>query len=184
MRRAMGAPRPHPRHLLKKVDENIDEPSPACLVEQLARRKALSVLDALRTDKPTVVIAADTVVLDPDGQVLGKPRDAEDARRMLRALSGRTHRVLSGVAVCFDGRLVSAHEVTEVSFASLSDALIERYIASGEPMDKAGAYGLQDTAALWVRGICGDYFNVVGLPVFRLEALLNEAFGLSLLQSP
>ena len=99
---------------------------------------------------------------------------------MLSELSGNTHRVTSGVAVCTAERLATAHETTEVTFAPLSDDLIARYIASGEPMDKAGAYGIQDTATLWIEGIRGDYFNVVGLPVHRLETILSTQFGLSL----
>lgn len=165
------------------VDEQSDEPNGAALVELLARRKALAVAHTLTEQEKregTVVLAADTVVLDPDGHILGKPRDAEDARRMLRTLSGRTHSVVSGVAVWRDDTLVSAHEVTTVTFSPLDEQTVARYVASGEPLDKAGAYGIQDTAALWVSGICGDYFNVVGLPVHRLEQLLREHFDLSL----
>ena len=166
------------------ADEESDERDGAALVELLSARKARAVYDRLTRagewNGETVIIAADTVVVDPDGEILGKPRDEADAARMLRALSGNTHRVISGVAVMLGERLVTSHEVTEVTFSHLSDALIARYIASGEPMDKAGAYGIQDTAALWISGIKGDYFNVVGLPVHRLEMLLQQNFGLSL----
>jgi septum formation protein len=164
------------------VDEQSDEQNGAALVEQLARRKALAVAHTLTEQQrpSTVVLAADTVVLDPDGRILGKPQDAEDARRMLCSLSGRTHSVVSGIAVCRGDTLVSAHEVTAVTFSELDEQTVARYVASGEPLDKAGAYGIQDTAALWVSGICGDYFNVVGLPVHRLEQLLREHFDLSL----
>lgn len=172
------------RVLVADVDEQSELTDGACLVEQLSERKALAVKQKLAAsgawDEQTVIIAADTVVVDPDREILGKPRDEADAARMLRALSGNTHRVISGVAVMLGERLATSHEVTEVTFSHLSDALIARYIASGEPMDKAGAYGIQDTAALWISGIKGDYFNVVGLPVHRLEQLLNENFGLSL----
>ncbi len=131
-------------------------------------------------DEGTVIIAADTVVCDPDGNILGKPHSADDAAHMLRTLSGRTHSVVSGITVVRGETCVTAHERTDVTFDRLTDELIARYVASGEPMDKAGAYGVQDTAALWVTGIRGDYFNVVGLPVHRLEKVLNDSFGLSL----
>lgn len=166
------------------ADEESDERDGAALVELLSARKARAVYDRLTRagewSSETVIIAADTVVVDPNGEILGKPRDERDAARMLRTLSGHTHRVISGVAVMLGERLVTSHEVTQVSFSPLDDALIARYIASGEPMDKAGAYGIQDTAALWISGIKGDYFNVVGLPVHRLEMLLQQNFGLSL----
>ena len=166
------------------TDEQSDETRGERLVELLAARKAAAVKEQLSTEgaltPDTVILAADTVVISPSGHVLGKPTDQADAIRMLHELSGQTHRVASGIAVCTHSRLVTAHEVTEVTFAHLPDAIIERYVASGEPMDKAGAYGIQDTAALWIEGIQGDYFNVVGLPVHRLEHLLNEQFHLSL----
>ena len=173
--------------LVADVDESSNETNGPALVEQLARRKALAVKQKLAADqrpdggKNDVILASDTVVLDPDGHILGKPRDAEDARRMLDSLSGRTHSVISGVAVCRGEELYSAHEITRVTFAPLGEDIIERYVASGEPMDKAGAYGIQDTASLWIEGIEGDYFNVVGLPVRCLERLLGEKLELSLL---
>ena len=167
------------------ADETSDERDGARLCELLARRKAQAVADTLTEqgsapDGKTVIIAADTVVVSPDGEILGKPHDRADAVRMLRALSGKTHRVASGVAVMVGSRLCSAYEQTEVTFAPLTDAVIDRYVDSGEPMDKAGAYGIQGTASLWISAIQGDYFNVVGLPLHRLEALLNEQFGLTL----
>jgi septum formation protein len=172
------------RVLVADVDEQSELTDGACLVEQLSERKALAVKQKLTAsgawDEQTVIIAADTVVVDPDGRILGKPTDKTDAARMLRMLSDNTHRVISGVAVIAKDKTVVSHEITEVTFSHLDDAIIDRYIESGEPMDKAGAYGIQDTAALWVSGIKGDYFNVVGLPLHRLERLLNENFGLSL----
>ena len=166
------------------ADESSEERDGQKLVELLSTRKATAVLDRLGREgnltDDTVILAADTVVVSPEGEILGKPRDTDDARRMLRSLSGNTHRVISGVCVIQGGRTVAAHEVTEVTFSSLSDAIIDAYIASGEPMDKAGAYGIQDTASLWIEGIKGDYFNVVGLPLHRLEVVLRENFGLSL----
>lgn len=172
------------RVLVADVDEQSELTDGARLVEQLSERKALAVKQKLAAsgawDEQTVIIAADTVVVDPDGRILGKPTDKADAARMLRMLSDNTHRVISGVAVIAKDKTAVSHEITEVTFSHLDDAIIDRYIESGEPMDKAGAYGIQDTAALWVSGIKGDYFNVVGLPLHRLERLLNENFSLSL----
>ena len=166
------------------ADESSEERDGGRLVETLAARKAAAVKNLLdeqgRLDDETVILAADTVVVSPEGDILGKPHDADDARRMLRLLSSNTHRVISGICVVKGERTVTAHEVTEVTFAPLSDDVIEAYIASGEPMDKAGAYGIQNTASLWIEGIKGDYFNVVGLPLHRMEVVLKEHFGLSL----
>ena len=166
------------------ADESSEERNGERLVELLAARKAAAVKDALqkqgRLTPDTVILAADTVVVSPEGEILGKPHDAQDAHRMLRLLSGNTHKVISGICVALGDRTVTSHEVTEVSFAPLADNVIDSYIASGEPMDKAGAYGIQDTASLWIEGIRGDYFNVVGLPLHRMEVVLNENFGLSL----
>ena len=162
------------------TDEHSEQRDPARLVEELAARKAAAVARAQPMSPDTVIIAADTVVLSPDGEILGKPRDRADAARMMRTLSGRSHRVISGLAVWRNGRLETAHEMTEVRFSLLSEELIEQYVATAEPYDKAGGYGIQDTAALWIEGIRGDYFNVVGLPVRRLEDVLQAKFGLSL----
>ncbi len=178
--------RPTIRHA--DVDESSDERDGTKLVELLACRKAIAVYEQLKNKdllpNDSIILAADTVVLSPDGEILGKPKDEDDAARMLRCLSGRTHRVISGIALlhCADGQYDTAHETTEVEFSTLSEDVITRYIATGEPMDKAGAYGIQDTAALWIRAIRGDYFNVVGLPLHRLETLLQEKFGESLFQ--
>jgi septum formation protein len=121
------------------------------------------------------VIGADTVVVVDDA-ILGKPADAEDAARMLRMLGGRVHQVYTGVAVARDGVERHAFECTNVNFRPLTDELICRYIATGEPMDKAGAYAIQGKGAVLIKSISGCYANVVGLPLYRLSALLNE-FG-------
>lgn len=126
-----------------------------------------------------IVIGADTVV-ELDGVILGKPEDEEDAFRMLRALSGREHRVYTGVTLVRDGECFSETEMTRVFFRELSDAEIRGYIATGEPMDKAGAYGYQGIASLFVERIDGDYFNVVGLPLCRLGRML-ETMGVKLI---
>lgn len=111
-----------------------------------------------------IVLGSDTIVV-LDGQIMGKPKDAEDAARMLRGLSGRTHHVYTGVALLSAKRQDVFYSVTEVEFYPLTEEEIQNYIATGEPMDKAGAYGIQGRGAVLVKGICGDYFTVVGLPV-------------------
>lgn len=166
--------------LTADTDEQSDERDPSRLVQLLAERKARAVRQQHALSPDTVIIAADTVVVSPTGEILGKPTSVEHARCMLRQLSDATHRVISGIAVLCGDQSATDCEVTEVTFAPLSESLIEQYVASGEPMDKAGGYGIQDTAALFIRGIQGDYFNVVGLPLYRLESLLNRSFGLSL----
>ena len=128
-----------------------------------------------KSEDEIVVLGADTTVT-LDGHILGKPEDAEDAARILRMLSGRTHRVMTGVAAVTESRVEVAVEVTAVKFLTLSDEEIAAYIATGEPMDKAGAYGIQGRAARWIPRIEGDYFNVVGLPLALVSTLL-EAFG-------
>ena len=139
--------------------------------KRLSRAKCLEI--AADADENAVVIAADTVVC-LDDEILGKPADEEDAARMLKALSGRDHRVFTGVTVARGGRVLSDYEETAVHFRPLSEREIEAYIATGEPMDKAGAYGIQGRASLFVRGIEGDYFNVMGLPLCKLGEMLKE----------
>ena len=139
--------------------------------KRLSRAKCLEI--AAGADGQDVVIAADTVVC-LDDEILGKPADEEDAARMLKALSGRDHRVYTGVTVARGGRVLSDYEETAVHFRPLTEREIAAYIATGEPMDKAGAYGIQGCAALFVRAIEGDYFNVVGLPLCKLGQMLKE----------
>jgi septum formation protein len=126
---------------------------------------------------PLVVLGADTTVT-LDGQILGKPENAADAARMLRMLSGRSHRVITGIAVVSAKRVEVAAEVTAVRFLTLSDEEIAVYVASGEPMDKAGAYAIQGRAAKWIPRIEGCYFNVVGLPLALVATMLEGAFSL------
>lgn len=147
--------------------------TPAQLVEALSRQKAEEV--AGRSAPGDLILAADTVVA-VDGQILGKPRDEDHARQMLALLSGRDHTVYTGVTVRRDQTVLTQHEATRVRFRPLSPAEIDAYVRSGEPMDKAGAYGIQGLGALLVEGIEGDYCNVVGLPVCRLGRMLLE-FG-------
>lgn len=160
------------------VASNADETcrcdeQPACLVESLAEKKAA----AIASERPEdTVIGADTIVV-VGSRVLGKPEDAADAGRMLRLLSGRCHKVYTGVCVMrmSDGFRRTAHEVTKVSFAPMSEDDIERYVATGEPLGKAGAYAIQGYGSVFVTGIGGDYFNVVGLPLRLTARLLGEA---------
>lgn len=143
--------------------------APDTHAERLARSKAETV--AAR-EPEAVVIGADTIVV-LDGDILGKPRDAAEAALTLRRLSGRTHTVLTAVAVARQGRTVSGVESVEVTFRPLTDAQIEAYVATGEPMDKAGAYGIQGFGAVIVERVHGDYFAVMGLALGRLVGLLD-----------
>lgn len=161
-----------------RIDEDaFTDPDPAALVRTLSREKALAV--AKGQDPETLVIAADTVVV-LDGQALGKPGDEAEAFAMLSALSGRSHAVWTGVTVCQGSRADTEAECTQVTFRPLTGEEIRHYVATGEPMDKAGAYGIQGFGSLLVEGIRGDYFNVVGLPVCRLGRML-AAFGVDCL---
>lgn len=155
------------------IDETMDPGAAPCdEVARLSREKALAVP---RTDED-VVIAADTIVVC-DGARLGKPKDEADAFRMLAMLSGRDHQVMTGLTVVKGDRIETLTEVTDIHFRELSDGEIRAYIATGEPMDKAGSYGIQGGAALFVSHLNGDYFNVVGLPVCALTGILR-GFGL------
>lgn len=187
---------------VSEVDESVVSGSPREMVEQLSEIKAGAVALRYRTgeiqngeealrhraggiqngEEDVLVIGSDTVVV-LDGRVLGKPGDEEDAFRMLKDLSGKAHQVYTGVTLiyCNDGRELkrrSFSECTEVVMRSISDREIRDYIATGEPMDKAGAYGIQGKAAVFISGIRGDYYNVVGLPICRLTEeitkLVNE----------
>lgn len=152
------------------IDETMDRNKPPC--EEVARVSRLKA-KAVSAHKDDIVIAADTIVVC-DGEILGKPTDKDDAYRMLRMLSGRAHQVMTGITVLRGEKEITHTEVTEVFFRHLSDEEIWNYIATNEPMDKAGSYGIQQKAALFVERICGDYFNVVGLPVCRLGQILEE----------
>jgi septum formation protein len=158
----------------------------AAYVQRLAEEKAQAIWNIYQSadgpddpedpDHPLIVLGADTCVVS-EGNILGKPADAADARRMLELLSGRTHAVLTGIAAVTRNKTVRGVEITQVTFNVLKDVEIARYIASGEPLDKAGAYGIQGYAARWIPRIEGCYFNVVGLPIARTIDLLAEARG-------
>ena len=153
--------------------EEIFDPSltPAQLVEALSRQKAEEI--SAGAGPEDIVIAADTVV-SVDGRVLGKPRDEAEAAGMLSALSGREHTVYTGVTVRRGCRTITDTVVTHVWFRPLSQQEIAAYVATGEPMDKAGAYGIQGLAGLFVERLDGDYYNVMGLPICRLCAMLRH----------
>jgi septum formation protein len=160
-------------------DDDVDETAhegetPIRYVERLARAKAehgWRVVD-LRRLTPRVVLAADTTV-EQDGEIIGKPVDAADAWNTLRRLSGRTHRVLTAVAVAFENKIESVISASDVTFCAIDEANIEHYVASGEPMDKAGAYGIQGRAGVFVEYLSGSYSGVMGLPLYETARLLR-----------
>jgi len=152
------------------IDEAMDPGQPA--FDEVARVSRLKA-EAIPHEGDDVVIAADTIVVC-GGRVLGKPHDEEDAVSMLKLLSGREHQVMTGMTVLRGSRALTHTEVTDIHFRELSDGEIRAYVASGEPMDKAGAYGIQGGAALFCEKMSGDYYNVVGLPVCKLGMMLRE----------
>jgi septum formation protein len=168
-------------HPFEVVPADVDETAPegiepSALVRHLAMEKAAAVS---RTHPDALVLGADTVVV-LDGEVLGKPSGPDEASDMLERLSGRRHTVVSGLALVHaaSGRRHEAHEAVDVFFGELTPAQIADYVASGSPLDKAGAYGIQDDrGALFVRRIEGDYYAVVGLPLFGLHRLLTNHFS-------
>ena len=169
----------YPAHI---PEDPLPGEDPVVYVTRLARQKAEAVFSDLtaahpkpeeNAQSPLVVLGADTTVT-LDNAILGKPEDAADAAHILRLLSGRTHRVITGVALVTAKRTEVAAEVTAVRFLTLSDGDIAEYIATGEPMDKAGAYGIQGNAARWIPRIEGCYFNVMGLPLALVCSLLES----------
>ena len=149
--------------------------SPAALVERLSREKARTVAEALRGSY--LVVAADTIVVR-DGTILNKPPTPDAAKGMLRSLGGRSHEVITGWAMTRDdGRSLAGNVVTRVHFRELNDHVVERYVATGEPMDKAGAYGIQGVGAMLVTRIEGSYTNVVGLPLVEILQALPQLGG-------
>ena len=152
------------------IDETMDETASAYdEVSRVSREKAL----AVSRGEDDVVIAADTIVVC-QGKVLGKPHSPEEAVQMLSLLSGRDHQVMTGMTVLRGEKVLSCTEVTDIHFRELSPKEINAYVATGEPMDKAGAYGIQGGAALFAEKMVGDYYNVMGLPVCKLHQMLSE----------
>lgn len=165
--------------VVPKVDETPVKPlPPEELAAEFALRKCLCVA---ASHKESIVVAADTVV-EIDGRILGKPGDAEEAAGMLRALSGREHRVYTGLAVSLGGKSAVRTVRTDVRFKDFDEPLIRFYLRTGESLDKAGAYGIQGVGALLVESISGDYFNVVGLPLSTLYDLLRREFDINLFE--
>lgn len=165
------------------TDEASSITDPTRLVEELALRKGRAVRELLQKkgewDDNTLIIASDTVVATGE-DILGKPEGCADAARMLRLLSGSAHHVISGIALLLGEREITDHDKTAVHFADMTEEEILWYAKSGEPLDKAGAYAVQGLASLFIKGLSGDYFNVVGLPVYRLNLLAKQFVGKSL----
>ena len=170
--------------VVEDVDESSDISDPVDRVCGIAARKAGAVRDMLVSHNIDVnslcILGADTIVY-AGGEFLGKPRDREDARRMLRLLSGSTHTVVTGVAVAIGGRIECDASVSEVVFSRMTDEDIEAYLDTDEPYDKAGAYAVQGIAATYIDCIRGDYLGIVGLSTRTLDRLLRERFSRSLM---
>ena len=168
------------RVITSSADESAEERDPARLVELLSVKKGEAVRQRLLAEgeslEDTVIISSDTVVY-AEGEILGKPVDEEDACRMLRMYSGRSHEVISGICLIKGERVAVSHEITRVVFDEMSEEEIRTYVRRNAPYDKAGAYAIQGAASAYISGIEGDYFNVVGLPVHRMHRLYFENFG-------
>ena len=154
-----------------RIEEEFGEGDFGSLVEDLAKRKAREVFD--RTFDERVVIGADTIVV-LEGKVLGKPKSFKEAEEFLKTLSGRVHEVYTGVAFIWNDGEYSFHERTVVKFRELPHRLIEKYVMSGSPMDKAGGYGIQDLGSVFVEKIDGDFYNVMGLPIGKVWEFFFE----------
>lgn len=164
--------------IVADADESSDIQNPDELVMTLAARKGRAVLQKIGDEaNDSLIIACDTLVY-ASGEFLGKPRDRDDAERMIRKLSGKAHSVVSGIYLYYNGREVGAAASTKVIFDELTDSDIEAYLNTSEPYDKAGAYAIQGRASAYISGIEGDYFNVVGLPVNLLCKTLKKEFGI------
>ena len=174
---------PRRKELMEKLNipftvrvADIDEtPDPKLSVKEDVARLSRLKAEAIPRQPEDIVVAADTIVV-LDGEQLGKPKDREEAALMLTRLSGNTHQVMTGLTLLQGSKQVTHVEVTEVTFRPLSPVEIQAYVDSGDCDDKAGAYGIQSGAAVFVEKICGDYYNVVGLPVCRLACILKEDF--------
>lgn len=177
---ASGSPRRH--ELLKKLCSNfkievsdaveaVSADSPKNLAIQNAKLKAQ---DVFNKNPGSIIIAADTIVV-LNGKIFGKPKNLADAEKMLAQLAGKKHEVISGLAICADGKIFTDYDVTEVYFGEMTEAEIRDYVATGEPLDKSGSYALQGGATKFIEKIHGDWSNVVGLPIYRLRKLAQAA---------
>ena len=174
---------PRRQELIKLIFDSVEILPADCdetLPEGIGAREAVEYLSKIKndassklTEKENLIISADTVVA-VDDEILGKPVDKEDARRMISLLSGKVHQVYTGVTISLNGKVKTFSEKTDVEFFNLTEDEIEEYISSSEPYDKAGAYGIQGKAGLLVKGINGDYYNVVGFPIARLKREIED----------
>ena len=174
---------PRRQELIKLIFDSVEILPADCdetLPDGIGAREAVEYLSKIKneaslqlTKKENLIISADTVV-SVDDEILGKPVDKEDARRMISLLSGKVHQVYTGVTLSLNGKVKTFSEKTDVEFFDLTEDEIEEYISSSEPYDKAGAYGIQGKAGLLVKGINGDYYNVVGFPIARLKREIEE----------
>lgn len=174
---------PRRKELISLIADNVEIRPAECdetLPDGIGAKEAVEYLSKIKNDAAKSISAHDELIISADtvvavsNEILGKPADKEDARRMIKLLSGRTHQVYTGVTISYKENAVTFSEKTDVSFFDLTDDEIESYVSSSEPYDKAGAYGIQGKASLLVSGINGDYFNVVGLPVARLNRELSK----------
>lgn len=164
-----------------ETDEHTDERDGKKYVEEIAFRKGNAVRELLESqdnfDENKIILSCDTVVVSADGEIMGKPVNRADAKRMILAFSGKPHFVISGIALITKDKVVVTSESTAVYFDTVDENDVENYLDTDEAYDKAGAYAIQGYASLWINGIEGDYFNVVGLPVKKLsDTLKNEFF--------
>ena len=165
--------------IVADADERSDEPDPKKRVACLAAIKGRAVLEGLANPEDTLIIASDTLVY-AENEFLGKPKDKPDARRMIGLLSGSSHSVVSGLYLYYNGKEVALADETKVLFDKMTDGEIENYISTDEPYDKAGGYAVQGLASLYISGLEGDYFNVVGLPVNLMYKTLKKDFNIDL----
>ena len=167
-----------------ETDESTNEKDGERYVKEIALRKGEAVKYMLESqgklEDDHIILSADTVVVSSDGEIMGKPRDREDAKRMIQAFSGKPHFVISGIALISKSKTIVTSETTTVHFDNVDEADIDQYLNLDEAYDKAGAYAIQGYASLWINGIEGDYFNVVGLPIKKLADTLKSEFGIKL----
>ena len=167
-----------------ETDEHTNETNGKKYVEEIAFRKGNAVCEFLESkgnfNEDDIILSCDTVVVSADGEIMGKPVDRTDAKRMILAFSGKPHFVISGIALITKNKTVVTSESTTVYFDKVNESDIEPYLDTDEAYDKAGAYAIQGYASLWINGIEGDYFNVVGLPVKKLSDTLKKEFNIKL----
>ncbi len=167
-----------------ETDEHTDECNAQKYVEEIAFRKGNAVRLLLegenKFDENQIILSCDTVVVSADGEIMGKPQNRADAKRMILNFSGKPHFVISGIALITKEKTFVTSESTTVFFDTVDENDVEKYLDTDEAYDKAGAYAIQGYASLWINGIEGDYFNVVGLPIKKLSDTLKNEFGIKL----